>query len=601
MAGRNKTATITRIPTVMAQAMPIPSSSLVAAGGVMGGKRTQSVFRPTAAWQTEAWRQFEICSELAFAANWIANAMSRCCIVPGMVNDKGIIERTDNGEVALALQQMFGGEQAQAEMLHAAGLHLTIAGEFYLVGQERGDGSLAWELIGCDQVTSDGSGGWTIVYGDGIYPVTLAPGQGSVIRVWRPRPDRRYEAWSPVRALLPVLKELEFLTRHIFAQTTSRLAGAGILPLPQSVEFPETQGDGNGNRAKKFRDMLGRAMMESVDDPSSPESLVPIVITVPDASMQYLREPLHFWSPFDAAAAAARKEAILRFCIGMDIPPEIILGMTSGASSSGGRGTGASHWSSWQIEEAAIKLHIEPLLALFCNYLTIDYLRPGLETVPKAAAMYDTTALKLQPDRSKEALELADRGKISDEALLLYSGMQAGDAATPDEQDLFLLRRVAGASATPDQVAWAMDKLGVSGMPTGDSEALPPGSNQPPAPSLLEHPAGQGTPDDYSAKILCALSEPLVLRALERVGSKMRQAGIRPVCSPYETHVHALVNGSSQKYLEGAWTMVPTVAEGIADPALLTRVLNSYVENLLTQQIPHSRDKLEKYLLLVQS
>jgi hypothetical protein len=578
-------------------ALPIPSAALVASAVSYQVGKAENVFRPITEWQKEAWRQYDICSELAFAAGWIGNAMSRCQLVPGIVDDTGQVQRDDNQQTADALTALFAGSQGQSEMLMAAGIHFSIAGEFYIVGRKMNDGNYNWEVIGCNQVMGSGRN-WTLLYGDGINPVNLTDND-VVIRVWRPHPVRRYEAYSPVLPLLPVLKELEFLTRHLFAQTQSRLTGAGVWVLPASVEFPESQGV--ADKAAGMLKWLGKAMMTPLSQPDSAASLIPNIITVPDELLGKIGNPIHFWSPFDEQALAARREAIMRFCVGMDLPPEVVLGMTRGASSSGGHGTGASHWTAWQIEEAAIKLHIEPLLSLLCNSLTMEYLRVVSDN-PKAAIFYDTNALKLQPDRSKEALELSDRGKLSDEALIVYSGFAKDDLADEDTQKRFLLRRLAGASATPDQVAWALGELGLTGAPTGGTEALPPGSNQAQTPSLEDHPNDNGgPPSGYSrSDVLMAVSEPLVLRALERVGNRLRQSGARPDCDASETHCYAVVNGSAQKYLDGAWTMVPKVCTGIADPVVLTRVLNAYVENLLAQQAPHTREGLTGYLKLLE-
>lgn len=580
-------------------ARPIPSAALVASSATYQVGRAENVFRPITEWQKEAWRQYDICSELSFAAGWIGNAMSRCVLVPGEVDDTGQVVRADDQDVANALTALFAGSQGQSEMLMAAGIHFTIAGEFYIVGRKTATGFI-WEIIGCNQVVGSGRT-WTLQYGDGLNAVQLDPDNDVVIRVWRPHPVRRYEATSPVLPLLPVLKELEFLTRHLFAQTQSRLTGAGVWVLPSSVEFPSSED--TKDKAKGIVEWLGKAMMTTLAQPDSPASLTPHIITIPDELVGKVGAPVHFWSPFDEQALAARREAIMRFCVGMDLPPEVILGMTRGASSSGGIGTGASHFTAWQIEEAAIKLHIEPLLALLCNSLTMEYLRPILTNKPKSAIFYDTIALKLQPDRSKEALELSDRGKLSDEALMLYCGFGGSDLADPETQKMWLLRRIAGASATPDQVAWALDQLGISGAPTGGSEPLPPGSNQAQTPSLEDHPNDNGGPPDggYSHRdLLLAVSEPLVLRALERVGNRLRNAGVKPDCDAAETHCYAVVNGSAQKYLDGAWSMVPKVCTGIADPVVLTRVLNAYVENLLAQQAPHTREGLSGYLKLLE-
>jgi len=59
-------------------------------------------------------------------------------------------------------------------------------------------------------------------------PVVNLSGDDIVIRIWQPNPAKRIEADSPFRSLLPILSD-RVADRHIFAQLSSRLAGAGIL------------------------------------------------------------------------------------------------------------------------------------------------------------------------------------------------------------------------------------------------------------------------------------------------------------------------------------------------------------------------------------
>ena len=40
------------------------------------------VYNGNQQWQKEAWRFYDICGELRFAANWIANALSRATLLP---------------------------------------------------------------------------------------------------------------------------------------------------------------------------------------------------------------------------------------------------------------------------------------------------------------------------------------------------------------------------------------------------------------------------------------------------------------------------------------------------------------------------------------
>lgn len=582
----------------LVEAQLVPTNALVASAMLFEGSKAQSVFRPHAAWQQEAWRQYSITPELSFAAGWIGNALSRCLLEPGETGPNGTSVSSKDAQTAQALGEFFGGDHGQAQMLQALGIHLTVAGEAYIVGRAVA-GTTVWSIASVIEMTVAG-GTWTINYGAGLTPVILGSSD-TVIRVWRPHPVRSMEAWSPVLTLLPTLTEIEMLTRHIFAQATSRVAGAGVWVVPSELEFPGSAA--TDNKAEGLQKLLGSTMSLSLDDPGNASSLVPIIVTAPGAMITDIKDGLiHFWSPFDEAAVNTRATAISRFCVGMDLPPEVIQGFSSRTSSTGGGASTVSHWTSWMIEESAIKLHIEPLLELIANAVVIGYMRPVTKN-PKASLVTNTNTLKLQPDRSKEALELADRGKIKDEALLLYSGMMPEDAMTEEGYKRWLLGKMAGASATPEQLAFAFKALGIPNVPDSVGEQpVHPGSNQGDSPSLLEHPSGQGPPDQPFSRqqMLLAVSEPMVLRALERVGNRLRNDGVKPPGVPArEVYLTAKVNGNATEYLSGAWEYVSTCSNGLAESEDLKRVLNAYVENLLTQQVPHDREALGRYLTLI--
>jgi hypothetical protein len=337
-----------------------------------------------------------------------------------------------------------------------------------------------WEVVGVREINT-GPTGWTIQSSIDNTVVRLGPSD-TVIRIWRGHPAYRYQADSPVRALLPILSEIKFLTLHVYAQTISRLAGAGLMVLPKSVEFPGM--DKLANQAEGIQKLLGSVMAKAIANPGDPSSLVPILLRVNDESVDKVREPLHFWSPFDANASQARKEAIIRFSTGFDLPPEVISGMSANLSASGGRGTGLSHWGQWQIEESAIKMHIEPLLDVITNGLVMSYIRPVTDEAT-AAIVVDSTPLKLQPDRSKDAAEAYDRGELSGEGLRYYKGLSADYVPSDDDKKYAILRKMATGSASPEMVAEAARLLGV--------QITPPAVNIPapatrPNPSLIGHP-----------------------------------------------------------------------------------------------------------------
>lgn len=582
------------------QAAPvIPTTSLVASAVRYNGEAAR-IYRPTQDWQTEAYRHFGICGEARFAATFFGHSLSKARLYAADYTGDKLAELGSNTTQAKTLAELFNGAEGQAQMLNAIGMHLTIAGECFLVGRTVGtdedlpvtsDGEV-WEIVSVQEMKVTGKK-WSIHYGDGTRPVELTDND-VVIRIWRPHPAKRIEADSPFRSLLPILSEIEWLTRHIFAQTSSRLAGAGILMMPQEMTFPPPpEVDGKpqvtANDADALMRSLADAMLTPLEDPSSPASMVPIVITAPGEHIDKARL-MHFWSDLDAASLEMRSAAIQRFALGMDLPPEQVLGMSSNGGTGGGRSNGVSHWGAWQIEEATIKLHVEPMLELVCNAITVGYLRPltGDSTQVRA----DTSNLRLRPDRSREAFELYDRGQISATALLRETGFEPTDAMGPDEYKGWLLRKIAGGSATPEQVAAALTLLGVD---LGPTQGDVPRETRP-EPTLEDHPERPRTPDEaMRARVLLAACEPLILRGLERAGNRIRNAGARPECAAYETH--CFVKAKDPDYLlDDAWSCAPQVLDGIADPDRVVPILDRYARSLLSTQQPHTRENLGRWL-----
>lgn len=570
------------------QQVVLPSSALVASATRYPGRMAR-IYQPRQDWQQECYRHYAICGEARFAAKFFGSAVSRAVLSVAVMDGNTPIVQ-DSGSAYDALIDLFNGKDGQKEMLGALGQHLTIAGECYLVGRNA-DGEDIWEIVSCMEMRVTGNT-WQINYGDGLPPIDLTD-DDVVIRIWLPAPGKKIEADSPFKAMLPILGEIEWLTRHVFAQITSRLAGAGILMLPQGMTFPPPPGqDGQelqtANDADAFMLTLADAMLKPIEEPGSPSSVIPIVVTAPDDAIDKAKL-LTFWSELDQHSMDLRNEAIRRFALGMDLPPEQVLGMSSNTGTGGGTSNGVSHWGAWQIEEATIKMHVEPMLDVIVNALTMGYLRPL--TDDESIVVYDTSALRLRPDRSKEAFELYDRGLISADALRRENGFDDDDVPTTQEFQTWLLIKVASGSSTPEQVQAALEALGVP-LTVGVPQASPREAQQPP--SLEEHPTRPRTPGESA---LVAASEALVFRALERAGNRLRQMGGKPPGVPsYETHLYVRANGN--RVLEDAWPCANQVLDGIADPDKIVPVLDSYCQSLITEQSPHKRERLVNWLRL---
>jgi hypothetical protein len=626
----------------------IPSNSLVASAVRYSGKSARVYFGGQD-WQAECYRHYAICGEARYAARFYGHALSRATLGVGKrVN--GRMEWSTTGAAKSLLDELFNGAQGQAQMLEALGVHLAVAGECYLIGRSvtgtDGVEGEVWEIVSVKEIKVTGQK-WTLTFGGETADIVLDD-DDVVIRIWVPDPVNRMGADSPFRSLLPILTEIEWLTRSIFAQTSSRLIGNGILVVPTGMSFPPPPDkDGKAQEYSSEADglmlTLANAMEKAMAGTGHAAEKVPIIIQAPGDEIANIRV-IQFWSELDAASMDLRNEAIRRFALGMDLPPEAVLGMGSNAGSGGGTSNGVSHWGAWQIEESTIKMHIEPMLDTVVNALTMGFLRPLVTT--DEVVGYDTSALRLRPDRSKESIELYDRGELSAKVMLRENGFdEEADAPKDAEYKQWLLKKIASGSATPEQVNAALKELGIEleieypqyggqpalpGGPSGqadeDGEEIQSEDDcddeywdcyrrngkmyrrrkrqgrsreSRPDPSIDDHPSKPRTPGEQSA--LIAACDGLVWRALEKAGNRVLNAGVRGKnrdrsMEPAEFHVHADVNGDGPKLLEGAFAYAPKVLDGIADAEKVTTTLENYCLALFQAKTEHTKERLTEYL-----
>src|SRR5262249_2474561 len=143
----------------------------------------------------------------------------------------------------------------QTQNVTRMGLNLAVPGECYLIGypppretvlgeevytgnlledREVSLDTLIWIVASTSEVTVDTDGVITINPGEPGNEMPSPTDSAFVIRVWRPPPQYWWQAESPAKASLPILRELVGLTMHISAQIDSRLAGAGVFIVPAS-------------------------------------------------------------------------------------------------------------------------------------------------------------------------------------------------------------------------------------------------------------------------------------------------------------------------------------------------------------------------------
>lgn len=418
------------------QSLTAASKKLEFKKGQLGHRATTSV-----SWQQEAWAIYDQVGELRYAANLYGNGFNRIRLELARKekNNKNLLRLCDLkdgelNEVDKIVQQIladFTEEQALEEMQRLWGLNKFVTGEALLVGipyrgragRRRKMLDYTWKLYSKEDVQHEV--GIIRICGEEYDEDSVL-----IIRIWQPHPRRSREADSPVRATLPILRELIGLTMHVSALIDSRLAGAGILLLPTSA----TVLGGTAPEDDQEEDPTVAALIESmvtpIKDRDSAASVVPLILTAPDESVDAIRH-ITFASPLDSAAKDLRDEAIRRLALGLDMPPEQLLGL----------GT-SSHWNAWAVQEDTVKLHLIPGVNLLATAICKEFLWPvmlelGISEEIVYSYTFEAVADDLisRPNHFDEALELFKVDAITMNALVAAGGFDVTDM--PEKQETF--------------------------------------------------------------------------------------------------------------------------------------------------------------------
>lgn len=600
-------------------------NSLVASAQVISspnGNVTKSSVTHHKGWQNDAWDYYDTIGELRFGVSWISNAMSRVNLVaarpplasgdepmPIDLEDEGITDA--ERRAAEIVSMMAHGASGQGQMLGSFGLHLSVVGICYLVVEPPLDDPTSdvfdtWEVLSAEQLR-EGQTGIEVRTGEREW--RMVHPNAVIVKVWRKHPRRSWEADAPTHGVLSVLNEIDLLSKHIQASAQSRLAGAGLLAIPAEAVFPDGQGGQSAQQVDpddqdttppqdNFVDSLVEAMTVPLTDRGSAASVVPLVIKVPGELVDKIKH-ISFSTPFDNQARELLDNAVRRLALGMDIPPEILTGTSA-----------MNHWGAWQVAEEAITLHIEPLTETVAHALTLGFLRAAMVAEgfdPDAAVVwYDTSDLRTRPDKSSSAVEAYDRNELSATALLRELGLSVEDAPDEDEKRERVIMSVI--KSAPALAPSLLAELGyISDTQAVELEAI----SQAPADSTQETSPESNTQGERSMperntvnQALTAACDIIVRRALERAGSRLRSAvgkgqpgGAASVqCDDlytFHTQIDATAHSNFDALLEGAWTLVPEVAQRYdVDAVGLTDILDTYTRALLAARQEHRYGRL---------
>lgn len=426
------------------------------------------------AWQTEAWEYYDAIGEIKYAFNLVASVVSRIRLYAAAISNPNEapapiknVEKVDERLSAAAeraldrLSSAFGG---QPGLLKDAALNLQVTGECYLVQiPERVGSGLpeSWDIRSIDELQVDSKGNYIInprrdISGGASIATNMSVGNKDLIklpnssfvgRIWRSHPRYTQEADSSLRGLLDLCAELLLLNRTFRATARSRLnAGALYLPDGLSVaaapdpDYPYDE-DGNYNEqynpeeaADDFEDQLIDAMTTPIKDEDSASAVVPLIIRGPAELGDKIKQ-FKFERSFDPALAQRADRVLERIMQGLDVPKDVVTGLAN-----------VKYSNALQIDEALYKAHIEPLMLLIVDALTVMYLRPYLiangyspEEVKNVCIWYDPSLVATRNDRAADADMGFDKMAVSFDTWRRAHGFSEADAPDPTELALRLI------------------------------------------------------------------------------------------------------------------------------------------------------------------
>lgn len=630
MAKKNKAGTVAVRAREPIEATLVPKSLVASAARIRPGDQLWGTYRFTdETWQAECWRYYHGTPELHYAADYTGSAVSLVRIFVSEIDKLGRVgaEVDDDEEIMALADTLFGGPSQKAEALRAIGSNLTIAGECFIVGRaSRGGDPDAWKVVSTTELRRRGSQ-ITIDYGYG--PEVLVTGRDIIIRLWNPNPQRMAFADSSTRACMDVLWELEQLSMYEQSQIDSRLSGGGVYFIPSQMAGG-AEGDGEvESAADDIFTKVAMAAKMSRTQRGTAGGVVPLFIEVPGEYLKDMQDkPVRFESELSDKLAGMKESAVRRLANGLNMPPEVLLGV----------GDTANHWSAWHIEESFVKIQIQPMMNRICEGLTVAYLRPLLRAMGKDADRYqlsfDTAPLTVRPNRLQDTLTLYEKGLVNPDAVLRAGDYNpAIDAPTDKETDIQFIKDLMLRDPTLFQIPGLRDFIGIDvdttmplpELPAGTGDPNAPGPPPPPAPEPGIDKPNTGPPTQTSSpggtpilamggKVTFALPsftpaalrtpQPILAaanvvcrRAMELAGGRMLTRAHRGQFKDTPKKlIHTMLRvdpAQAETYLDGAFSELADDFAGLGvDLPQLQASLHGYCRRLLLTSQPHELTKL---------
>lgn len=395
-------------------------------------------------WQQRALFYSSVIPELQYASNFYARMLQKIRIYPAFRLDDDKTIAIEEGEPVRLLNRIQDPGGGRTQLQYRYGQFQFTTGECYLFGRNIGlDEPERWSMVWREELRFDGDRRVTHMLAPQVPMETfdfndtnyeeLPAGSAEAYRMWTP--SLRFSGWptSPMEGCMQMAEELLKLSSAVEATATSRLVKSKLLFLPQEMEPTPLTADGDEDPASSpwLQDLIAH-VESAIEDPSAAASLGPFVTFMDGELINMIRDISLHDPATDYLEKDLRKECIERIGRGLDLPPEVVDGMSS-----------ANHWAAWWISDDMWRSHGAPRAEQFCDDLNEAYLRPalreaGFERWDEVVIDFDASGVVVNPDRSKDADQAYDRGEVNGKGFRVMKNIPEEWAPSEEERAIYL-------------------------------------------------------------------------------------------------------------------------------------------------------------------
>lgn len=429
--------------------LAIGGPTITAAATRIEKATSQDLRRLIQPWQARALTYYDMVGEVWFSSQFYSRTLAKVRLFPAVLDDDGNAEESDDPTLQDLWSRVQDPSGSRSELQASYGRLMFLIGEGYLIVSPDDDWGEVWEFLSPDELRVQPGGimvryrapqigtqeYYTAPEGDFI-PLEGIDGRPDTVvpwRLWRKHPRYSWWADSPMHAVLDVLEEIVLLTLAVRSKAKSRAANSGVLLWPDEMSFPQLDASGDEDPLNDpFFEEFAANWMGPLNDPGSASAGVPLFVRMASALIaentggpRYMK----FDSTDPYAEQGIRNELIRRYAMGVDLPPEQLLGQED-----------SNHWTAWLVDEQSWKAHLMPVTQNMCNDFGSAYLRPaardaGVANWEKVVVGYDATEVINHPDKGKDYLDLYNARAIGKSALRSAKGATDDDAMPQDELD----------------------------------------------------------------------------------------------------------------------------------------------------------------------